>query len=647
MRDCHYRTACGSLLWQRIATALAIVTGLLVAVGSQCAVADDTLATLIKEAREGFQPVTDEQLASARADLVRQADALQRFLVPGSTNGQNWNRYLMWDALQQQLASDQPTDYAPFEATYFQLEADHNGLELAPFRRLSNALRRHIDLAMAARSTNAQQVYQRQLDMLSSELDQYAQAPTPWLAFSIGQRLDFIAELGQAPELIAAVRQQYAQPNAFVTVSATLLNETAGAEPIDRSDPVTDCILGASIRGTSHTCGTVSVRTVPNEDRAILELMSVGDSESINRGYKGPAVIRSTAHTGFTATTLVELSDQEFRAHTVHADARTRSNIHSVSKQGGGFGSLFVSRIGWSKAQESHARADSIASAHAENRIRRRITDDVSDKLQDARDRYEENYRDPLASRGKLPEQIKFYTTEDSMDVKVTQANDWQLAASGGPPALPGGQDLVVRVHQSALNNYAAAVLSGATARETEPGEETQFNVALPDWLKNALVSRNDTSEIESDGQEPFKPWSLTFHRGQAISVAFGNGQVELTIHMARLTSGDDEFTDWDVTGTFTPEMKDGGIVLHRQGDLVVLPTGFDRARGQLSSRQVAIRSNLTKVLNERAAEGRGFPQTITIDALDLSDQLDNVGPLWADEFMPEDGWVTMAWNRQ
>lgn len=623
---------------------LAIAAGLWLA--GQCAVADD-LAALVKQAQDNFQPISTEQLAAAHADLVKQADKLQRYLGPGSSNGQSWNSYLKWDNLKPQLASAEPQDLAPLAATYRLLNADYNGLELAPFRRVSAALRHYLDLAVAARSGHAQQVYEQQLDALATELDQYAQQPNPELAFSISQRLDFIAGLGQTPELVAAVRQQYAQPNAFVTVTASLLDKAAAADPIDRTDPVTDVILGTNIYGTSQTTGTLSVATVPGDDRATLELTSTGHTESQNRGYKGPAVIRSTGHTDFTATMRVELSDKQFVVDADQVDATTNSDIHSVGKKGGGFGSKLVSRIGWDKVQENHACADSIASSHAEDRIRRRMYDEVSEKLRSARDRYENDYRAPLARRGELPDQIAFSTTDDAMELRVTQANRAQLAAPGAPPSSPGGQDLVMRVHESAVNNYAAAVLGGVTASETAPGQETQFNSPLPEWLKKALEDRSDAPAGDAADQEPFKPWSLTFRRGRAISVAFAGDQVELTIHMARLTSGDDEFADWDVSGTFKTELKDGGVVLHRQGDLVVLPTGFDREHGTLSSRQVAVRSNLTKVLNQRSAQGRGFPATITIDALEPSGDLSKVGPLWAGQFTSDGGWLTMAWNRQ
>jgi hypothetical protein len=88
--------------------------------------------------------------------------------------------------------------------------------------------------------------------------------------------------------------------------------------------------------------------------------------------------------------------------------------------------------------------------------------------------------------------------------------------------------------------------------------------------------------------------------------------------------------------------------VLRREGELVVLPTDFDPRGGeQLPSRQVGIRSNLTKVLNERSAQGRGFPSRIEFSQLEPSGSLDKVGPLVAREVKTNDGWLTLAWHRK
>lgn len=200
-----------------------------------------------------------------------------------------------------------------------------------------------------------------------------------------------------------------------------------------------------------------------------------------------------------------------------------------------------------------------------------------------------------------------------------------------------------MRLHESAVNNYSASLLGGATASETKPGQDVKFDVKLPDWMKEAWQKRK-TEPTEEAGDEEFKPWSLRFRDNRPLTAGFLDGKIRVTIHIARLRSGDRTFSDWDVTANYTPELADGGILLRRDGDLVMLPSDF---RGTLSSRQVAERRNLEEELNERSAQGRGFPQTIEFEPLEPEGALAEAGPLDATECVSDNGWLTLAWNRQ
>lgn len=616
------------------------------------------IAELIPQARERFTPPSDEQLEAARSELAERMDALARFVRPQSANGQKWLKYLQREALDAALAAEGPIDLAPLAATYQRLNRNENGLELAPFRRVSDALRQFIDLSAVAQMEDPAVVYNRQLEALAGELERLRAAhregtgagndAASLLEYSIGGRLDFLAGMGQATELIAAIRDEFAEPNAFMTISVELVR-AAAEEPIDRNDPVSDVILGTRINGTGHTTGSITVRAAPSDDAATIELSTEGHTVSQNVGRNGPAVIRTTGYTDFTATKQVEFSDAEFRSPPAAVEAKTTSDIHSVRKAGGGIGSGRVASEGMSRARQSQSRANAISADHAEDRIRQRIDEEVGDKLRDGRKRYEDTYRDPLARHGDLPDHILFRTTSDDVIIEATQANRGQLAASTPPPALPPDRDVVVRLHESAVSNYWATFLGGATASETEPGQDgAKFDVKLPQWMKDAWQRKKTDQEQGAEaGDAPFKSWSLTFRHVRPLSVDFADNQMRLTIHLARLVSGDDEFTNWDVTGVFTPQLQNGGAVLRRDGELIVLPTGFDTERGQLSSRQVAVRSNLSSVLNERSAQGRGFPSQIEFAELEPTGALEKVGPLALTELKSGGGWITLAWNRQ
>jgi len=612
------------------------------------------LSELFREARERFVPISDKDTSAARAELVKRANELEKFVRPQTSNGRLWLTYLRWSDLKEQLAAEGTPNMAALTATYQQLNRDEAGLELERFRQVSRALRNYIDRMALTRTDDPAAFYGRQLDQLAADLERMraagqqsgGNATAPTSTLQIGQRLDFITGIGQAPELVAAIRKEFARPNAFLNMSAGLVR-AAAEEPINRRDPVTDNILGTSISGTGHTIGAVIARVVPSADRATIELKSKGHVETQNTGRNGPAVIRSTGHTDFNATKLIELSDKAFHAPPAKVTATSRSDIHSIAKSGGGIGSRMVSSQGWSRANANRSQVNSIAADHAEDRIRRRIDDEVGKKIRDARKRYENEYRYPLARRGELPDDILFGSTEDAVTITATQASRGQLGAMAAPPEMPADLDIVLRLHDSAINNYSAVVLGGATASESEPGQDkAKFDVPLPNWMKEAWEKRKTDATPSADAA--FKPWSLTFRSGRPMTVSFVNDKVSLTIHLSRLKSGDEEFTNWDVTGIFAPQIADGGVTLVREGDLEVFPSDFDRRSGQqIPSRDVAVRSNLTKVLNERSAQGRGFPNRIEFGQIEPTGTLEKVGPLDARQLKSNDGWLTLAWQRK
>ena len=604
--------------------------------------AQEDLSGPIEQAREDFRPVTDQQLTAARAELTKQMNDVERFVRPSTANGQRWMRYLRWDDLKEELSKEGPPRLEVLDATLERLNRNVTGLELPQFRRLAAGLEHYRNLVAVSMWENPAELYGQQLEALEQDLSAYREDSTPANEEALRQRLEIIDDLGQAPELVAAIRQEYARPNAFVDVSTGLV--AAGAEPINRRERITDNILGTSIRGDAHTTGNVDVATIPSEDRAVLQFRSRGRSTSQNVGNNGPAVIRSTGNTDFTATKRVLLSNEAFVSEPARAVARNRSDIHSISKRGGGLGSRMVANQGWQQARQRQPRTDAIAAEHAEERIERRFNEDVNRELREARERYEEEYLRPLARRGRLPEEVRFRSDENSLAIEATQASGGELGAPGPPPEQPQGHDLTLRLHESAVNNYSAAMMGGATASETEPGSEPQFDVELPEWMDRAWQQRNTESDanVPTDN-ESFKEWSMRF-RERPISVDFDEGKVKITTQVERLRSGDQTFTDWNITGTYTPELAGGGVVLRREGDLEVLPADFE---GQLSSRQAAERRNLEEEINERSAQGGGFPRTIEFEPMEPEGGLASAGPLEISEFTADDGWITVAWDRQ
>jgi hypothetical protein len=636
----------GLILGARILTRRSVVILTSVAaifIGAATLHAENDTSKLFQEARRNFKPVTDHQVADARAEVRDRMDDVADFVDPSTENGKSWLHYLRWDALKDAVAEQQPKSLEPFDKTIAQLTRNEVGLENPHFRHLASALREYRDLLAVSMWDQPLKIYDQQLDALQHDLEAYQQKPSPHTEQALSERLHIVDSIGQAPKLVAAIRSEVAKPNALMSISTSLIAAAAG--PVDRTEPVTDCILGTNVHSQTHTTGTVNVVSIPSHDKAVLMFYTKGHTWSDSTGFNGPAVICSTSDTDFTAKKRVELSDAAFRADSARADATTDLHIHSVSKQGGGLGSRLVSRIGWSRAQGSRCQAEAIAADHAEGRIEGHFNDELDDQVHDARKRYEDEYRIPLERRDEVPDNIRFSSTKRAVAFEVTQASRSQLGAASNPPAVPEAHDVAMQLHESAVENYSASILGGATARQTKPNEDVQFNVHLPKWMNDLWKNRKTEPTHAAGGkEEPFKQFALTFQEKRPISVDFAHQKIKLTVHIAHLKSGDKTFDDWDVTGTYDPTISDGKVVLNREGDLVMLPANF---RGQLSSRQVAERRNLEEELNRRSDEGQGFPKSIRFEPVKPSGKLGDAGPLNFDRFTSDDGWLIVGLDRQ
>lgn len=605
--------------------------------------AQQDIAGAVEQARGSFKPVSEQQVSEARAELRKRMNEIEQFVQPSSKNGQRWMRYLHWDTLKEQVNADESKNFEAVDATLGKLNQNVSGLEHRRFRTLAKALRRYRDTLAVSMWEKPADLYNRQLDALQHDLDAYHKEPSSKTGSALSERIRIIDSIGQAPKLLDAVRGELAQPNAFVNVSTSLL--AAGVDPVDRFDPVTDCILGTSIQGDAHTTGSVGVASIPSNNKAVLEFISKGHTWSQNVGYNGPAVIRSTADSDYTATKRVELADPAFIAHTASVSAETDTHIHSVAKKGGGFGSGLVAKIGWKKARQSEGQVEAIASDHAEDRIADRFNDEVDDQVQKLRKRYEDDYRRPLERRGDVPDHIRFSSDKKSLALEVTQANRSQLGASGGPPAATEAHEVTMRLHETAVNNYSASILGGATASQTKADEDIKFNVEIPAWMKDLSKKRKtEATEDAAAKAEPFKEYAMTLRDSRPISVNFAGGKVKVTLHITDLKSGEKSFTDWDVTGTYTPELSNGGVTLHREGKLEMLPADFS---GRLDRTQTAERSNLEKELEKRSDQGKGFPKSIQVDPVQPEGKLADVGPLEYREFSSGDGWLVVGLDRQ
>ncbi|TWT99295.1 hypothetical protein Pla108_02300 [Botrimarina colliarenosi] len=614
----------------------------LLALAAGCALPAMSLADDLPEAaeaaKEAFEPLSSEDLDAARSRLAERVVAVERLLNPSTQFGARWLDFLAWEGVQKQLAPDAEPDLAAARETLRRLGSGADGLEKPQLQSVAQALEDYIVVASfaPAPADRQEKSFDAMVDGLAERLGDRAGLVNVRANHEAERRLALLAGLesaGRGGPLLERVRRDFGMTNAFVEVQAPLLNELVG-RPINDCGPLTDCILGTSIRGTGATNATLTVSPIPSLGQARLAFRLSGSTRSNTTGVNGPVQIRSLGDTTFSATKIVDLSDESFRLMPAQATATTRTKTQSVSKMGGGLGSRLIERVARQRVAEKKGQADAIASDRAEDRVEDRLNEQLDSQIIDARRRYDERVTRPLRQRRATPRNLAYRTTSEYLAVNAVMANGGELAAWDAPPEGVVAP-LSARLHQTAVNNLLDAYLGGATLRRESVDEPTKINIVAPPWLK-----------LKAEPLKPgerFQPWSLKFRDDRPISVELNEGRVKALLHAEQIRVEDKTYDNWDLIATYEPQQIDGVWHLVRQGDVEVLPTRFDPASGgRLTSTEVGLRNNLADALNNPPDR---IPQTIKIDPIDLTSREGPVQFLSMTGIEIHDGWVALGWK--
>lgn len=569
-------------------------------------------------AEASFHPISEADLAGAKAAVEGAVARLDRFLKSGGPNAAGWKEFLRWKTLNEQLAAKQP-DADALKSVLQQFTADENGLEMPVFTHVGTALERYLH-DLAARKDELKAEYAAQLKELAEELKAYAAGSTDELAFALGARLGWLENMRQAGPLVRAVRNRYSHPNVHARLSSRLV--AAGIErPLDEITPVRDVILGTDIIGTGRTTGKLTIQLVPSAEQAVLETVLVGKVDSKNVGYNGPATIHTTGTTQITGRKRIVINEQGLASYPAKATAATTTQINGIAA--GRKGSGIVQRIATKKVYQSKSEAERIGSDHAAARVRRRVEEEAEAQLGKAHWNYVRKLRNPLLRRREFPSLLKLSTTDDALLLVALQANRFQVAAPDNPPAVTVENDLAVQLHESLVNNFAAALLSGVTLKEEDVQKQAiDLLGKLPEQLK---------SEEDRD------PWSITFAKTRPITIVFRENGFQVTVRGQRYTSGDRDFQAMNVTANYKIESADGAFRLVRDAELHIEPPNFVKGR-TLSGRQIALKTLLEKRF------GKLFDPEIKSKGLVLPGRWREAGRLDPKQLQSNGGWLVVAW---
>jgi hypothetical protein len=580
------------------------------------------LAAVARMAVGRFAPIDDQRLRSAKAELSLAITDLENYLnVAGAAEAQKWKSYLKWDQLLKQLASDSPDPDILNEVAgqYFQ---GQRGLEEPKFVRVREGLVAYRWLLLAKTSPDVIQAYDNQLASIADSILSLDDDPSVIKKTEISNRLEWLNDLGQAPQLVAGMHRRHDRPNVRIVVTEPLLAR-AMADRVDQVNPVSEMILDTHVRGHAHTVGDITANIVPSDRNALIEVYLNGVSTSDTIGYHPPVNIFSRGSTSVFGRARLLLDGATFGFEATVASCHTRTSIQSIRAIRNGLGKGLIEHIAWRRAAEQKLLSERIASRRAERRIASMMDQRVSERVAEANSRFDSKFRTPLLWRNAYPRWLSLLSTDDAIYITALQGRKSQFGASSAPPKMPP-HGLQVQLHESMAANTAVNYLSGLTLTDE----------AAADVAKELTGEIPERLQLRQDED----PWSISFDRQNPVVLIFQNDEIQIVVRGRRFTRGDQSLNRLiEISARYQMVPTDGRMKLVRQGDVdIVYP---ERAGQRLSLTEITHRDFM------RNKFGSVFKETIVSKGIKPPEQLRNVGTPQLRYAKAENGWLSLGWE--
>lgn len=586
----------------------------------------DDLPDRIRAANESMLRRTSADLEAARNSLIEATQRLEQYLDRWGANGAAWKDYLLFGTMMDQLRAEGTLNPTELETILARYRAGHPGLELPIFRNVGEALGRYLQIARHILATDFDERYRETLDQLAASVEAYQASPTDADRQQISTALGWLERHGQAILLVEEVQQRLSHPNLYLTVSEEALAALSG-RAVDETAPVHDLILGTRISGIGRTLGQVSLRLLPGGQQAMLETVFVGTNYSRTVGRNGPAVICSTGRTCILGRKRFLLGSEGILVYPAKASARTSTHVYAVGSTTGPVLGRVVRRVAWRRIPRQKSQAEWIAARHAEQRFVRQFSTQVNTELAQANSRLLQRLRNPLLRRDPSSEIIQFSSTDDLLRVVAMYEGISGLGAPAPPPELESPPGLVLKLHESLVNNAAAGLLANLTLEQDELNRlATQVLGQVPEAIEEA---------------EEGEPISITFAQQQPIHLNVTDEGVVVTVRAQRFGRGTRKYEGMSITARYQLVASNGGAKAVRQEEVAIYPPGFEPETGRTIPLRLLTLRNLL-----RRRFSRVFAPEIDLSALALPDGNGRAKPLPLTNWETTGGWLVLGWRR-
>lgn len=602
----------------------------------------DELLSNVAQDKGRFDPGRLPDLGDAQRRIAERIEAVRAYFerATDADNFAAWMEYLDLEPLERAIRSDDSLTRQARAAIGLgqRLVAAWPGLELEVLRELRAAVD---DLIAAVRFRDperSRRVIERELDQLADVLRDAEGIPTADQLARITASIDVLDDSGQPLVTLPALRETFDRPNLLFWVGEPLVGKAVN-RPVDRRQPVRDCILGTRLVGQARLVGDVTADVVPCGEAALVRVSMSGRMRSENTGYNGPVRLKSVGSGDIHVGRQLWFDATGLRMGAVEADVSLQTRIQAICHP-----LRLVRRIARKRAARQKPLADRIATAKLRRRVSAQFREDTGRVVALGSGSPTDRARAWLQRLDVVEPVGKWRSTHEAVYVRAAVARRNQLGAVVAAPQLAETFQFAVQIHESAIDNALAKLLGGRTVGQSEIRRLLSLRREAR-GESGSGETRDETggngSQADGDPFEDEPPFEIDFSRFRPVIFEARDGAVRLGVRGTRFEQGDRELDQpLEITAVYRPvKAADGALILRRGGEISVDFPGSRR----LTVSQTAVRSSLKKLFDgvfpEQLLDQRlAVPETSVIEALRglafVPDRLES-----------QDGWLTLMFD--
>lgn len=255
--------------------------------------------------------------------------------------------------------------------------------------------------------------------------------------------------------------------------------------------PVSDTILGAAVRGTSHTVANTDLDLVENSKQAQATLRFKGETSFNTTSYSGPVQVHSQGVTRFTSNKRLWFDGLNVLQSKATTEAKTETTGSNITTNLPRIRGRIALRIAEDEVAAKRGLAQQITSERTKQRIEQAFEKVAQERAaaftQALRDQYAKL---PFEGRFALSE-IQCSTTADAIQIVVIAQGEKEPTFAEAPAKLDDRPDVEVHIHSALLQKLVVSAELRKTLQSAVMGliEQPVVPVAKPVAKPAAVVA--------------------------------------------------------------------------------------------------------------------------------------------------------------